>query len=60
MQPNLYTPTDIAKAVDMSTPVREVLDKMIARQSILLKAAQKTQSVLDLHHIAQHNPNYTD
>jgi hypothetical protein len=33
---------------------------MIARQSILLKAAQKTQSALDSHHIAQHNPYYTD
>jgi hypothetical protein len=33
---------------------------MIARQSILLKAAQKTQSALDSHHIAQHDPNYTD
>lgn len=33
---------------------------MIARQSILLKAAQKTQSSLDSHRIAQHDPNYTD
>jgi len=38
----------------------EVLHKMIARQSILLKAAQKSQSVLDSHHIAKHDPNYTD
>ena len=60
MQMNLYSPTDSAKALETSTPIREVLDKMIARQSILLKAAQKTQSALDSHHIAQHNPNYTD
>ena len=33
---------------------------MIARQSILLIAAQKTQFTLDSHHIAQHDPNYTD
>ena len=60
MQTNLYSPTDSAKAIETSTPVREVLDKMIARQSILLKAAQKTQSSLDSHRIAQHDPNYTD
>ena len=60
MQTNLYSPTDSAKAIETSTPIREVLDKMIARQSILLKAAQKTQSALDSHRIAQHDPNYTD
>ena len=53
MQTNLYSPTDSAKAIETSTPIREVLDKMIARQSILLKAAQKTQSALDSHHIAR-------
>jgi hypothetical protein len=37
-----------------------VLDKVLARQSILLKAAQKTQSALDSHHIKQHDPSYTD
>ena len=52
----LYSPTDSAKAIETSTPIREVLDKMIARQSILLKAAQKTQFALDSHH----DPNYTD
>jgi hypothetical protein len=60
MQTNLYSPTDCAKAIETSTPIREVLDKMIARQSILLKVAQKTQSALDSHHITQHDPNYTD
>jgi hypothetical protein len=35
MQTNLYSPTDSAKAIETSTPIREVLDKMIARQSIL-------------------------
>jgi len=60
MQTNLFTPTDSVKTMDSSTLVREVLDKMIARQSMLLKAVQKTQSVLDSHHIAQHHPNYTD
>ncbi len=29
MQTNLYSPTDSAKAIETSTPVREVLDKMI-------------------------------
>jgi hypothetical protein len=33
---------------------------MVDSQSILLKAAQKTQSALDSHHIAQHDANYTD
>ena len=56
MQTNLYSPTDSGKATETGTPVRGVLDKMIARQSILLKAA----FALDLHHIAQHDPNYTD
>jgi hypothetical protein len=60
MQTNLYSPTDSAKAIETSTPISEVLDKMTAQQSILLKAAQKTQSTLDSHHIAQHAPNYTD
>jgi len=60
MQTNLYSPTDSAKAIETSTPIREVLDKMIAWQSILLKVAQKTQSALDSHRIAQHDPNYTD
>ena len=60
MQTNLYSPTNSAKAIETGTPIREVLDKMIARQSILLKAAQKTQFTLDSHHIAQHDPNYTD
>ena len=57
MQTNLYSPTDSAKAIETSTPIREVLDKMIARQLILLKAAQKTQSSLDSHRIAQHPIN---
>jgi hypothetical protein len=35
-----------AKAIETSTPIREVTDKMIARQSILLNAAQKIQSAL--------------
>ncbi len=56
----LYSPTDSAKAIETSTPIREVLDKMIARQSTMLKVAQKTQSALDSHRIAQHDPNYTD
>ena len=60
MQTNLYSPTDSAKAIETSTPIREVLDKMIARQSTLLKVAQKTQSALDSHRIALHDPNYTD
>jgi hypothetical protein len=60
MQTNLYSPTDSAKAIETSTPIRVVLDKMIARQLILLKVVQKTQSALDSHHIAQHDPNYTD
>jgi hypothetical protein len=30
MQTNLYSPTDSAKAAEMSAPIREVLDKMIA------------------------------
>jgi hypothetical protein len=60
MQTNLYSPTDMSETIETSTPIREVLDKMIARQSILIKAAQKTQSALDSHHIAQHDPNYTD
>jgi len=42
MQTHLYSLTDSAKAIETSAPIREVLDKMIARQSILLKAAQKT------------------
>ena len=33
---------------------------MIARQSTLLKATQQAQSALDSHHIAQHDPIYTD
>jgi len=45
MQSNLYTPTNNAKAMDTSTPVREVLDKMIARQSILLEAAQARRRI---------------
>ena len=49
-----------AKSIETGTPVRGALDKMIARQSILLKAAQKTQFTLDSHHIAQHDPNYTE
>ena len=56
MQTNLYSPADSAKAIETSSPIREVLDKMIARQSIF----SKTQSALDSHHIAQHDPNYTD
>ena len=60
MQTNLYSQTNSAKAIETGIPVREVLDKMIARHSILLKAAQKTQFTLDSHHIAQHDPNYTD
>ena len=60
MQMYLYSPTDSAKAIETSAPIREVLDKMIGRQSILHKAAQKIQSALDSHHIAQHDPNYTD
>ena len=60
MQTNLYSPTNSAKAIETGITVRDVLDKMIARQSILLKAAQKTQFTLDSHHIAQHDPNYTD
>jgi hypothetical protein len=60
MQTNLYSPTDSAKTIETSTTVREVLHKMIARQSILLKAAEKTRSSLNSHRIAQHDPNYTD
>ena len=41
MQTNLYSPTDSTKTIETSTPIREVLDKMIARQSTLLKAAQR-------------------
>ena len=52
LQKNLDSPTDSAKAIETGTPEREVLDKMVARQSILLKAAQKTQFTLDSHHIA--------
>ena len=60
MQTNLYLPTDSAKVIETGFPVREVLDKMIARQLILLKAAQKTQFALGSHYIAQHDSNYTD
>ena len=28
MQTNLYSPTDSAKAIETSTPIKEVLDKM--------------------------------
>ena len=49
MLTNLYLPTDRAKAIETRTPIREVLDKMIARESILLRVAQKTQSALDSH-----------
>jgi len=41
--------TDSAKAKETSAPVREMLDKMIARR-LMFKAAQKTQSALDLQH----------
>ena len=60
MQTNLYSSPDSVKATGTGVQLREVLDKMIARQSLLLKVAQKTQSTLDSHHIAQHDPNFTD
>jgi len=53
METNLYTPTNSAKAMDTSTPVREVLYKMIAWQSNLLKLAQKPSQ--HLIHTTSHN-----
>jgi len=57
---NLYSSPDRVKDIEKGAPLRSVLDKMIARQSLLIKTAQQTQSKLDSHHIAQQDQNFTD
>ena len=58
MRTNAIHPTDSAKAIETSTPIREVLDKMLHDSQFCSK--QLKRIALDSHHIAQHDPNNTD
>ncbi len=53
MRTNLYSPTDSAKAIETSTPIREVLDKMLHDSQFCSKELKRF--ALD-----SHDPNNTD